>query len=143
MKFWRRRRRERLRRARLKKLIERADAVIYEKKLFLKPDFSRRDLAVELSTNRTYIAEALANCRHCNWREYVSSFRLRYFTELACLPQNRHVKIEDLAAKCGFGAATTLNRYLKKEFGITASVYRKNLSTSLRAEGSANTATLS
>ena len=48
-----------------------------------------------------------------------------------------------MAALCGFKTARNLNRYLKKEYGITAAVYRKNLSTSLRAEGNAKTATLS
>jgi transcriptional regulator GlxA family with amidase domain len=127
----------------LQKLIERADEIVSEKKLFLKPDFSKRDLAIELRTNRTYITEALATCRQCRWREYVASFRVKHFLKIARLAENRRLTLEGIATKCGFGSAKTLNRYLMQEYGIRASDYRKNLSTSLRAEGSAKTATLS
>jgi transcriptional regulator GlxA family with amidase domain len=120
-----------------------ADRIIYEKKLFLNHDFSKRDLALELGTNRTYITQALSTCRKCRWQEYIGSFRIRYFLEIACLEENRSLKVEELAIRCGFGACTTLNRHLRRGYGITASVYRKNLSTSLSAEGNANTATLS
>lgn len=132
-----------MRRIKLQKLMELADEVVREKQLFLKQDFSKRDLAIELGTNRTYITEALSICRHCRWREYVASFRVKHFLRIAPLAENRRLRLEEMAMKCGFGSAKTLNRYLRLEYGITASVYRKNLSTSLRAEGSANTATLS
>lgn len=121
----------------------RSDKIIYEKKLFLSPDFSKRDLAIELSTNRTYLTEAISTCRQCDWNGYVNSFRVRHFMEMAVLWENRHMRVEEMAALCGFKTARNLNRYLKKEYGITAAVYRKNLSTSLRAEGNAKTATLS
>jgi YesN/AraC family two-component response regulator len=121
----------------------RSDAIVCEKKLFLKRDFSKRDLAIELSTNRTYLTEAISTCRNCRWREYVASFRVKYFLEIASMEENRHIRLDELAAQCGFGSSKTLNYYLYEEYGIKASDYRKNLSTSLRAEGSAKTATLS
>lgn len=121
----------------------RADGLIYKKRLFLNRDFSKRDLAAELGTNRTTLSEALSTCRRCKWNDYINSFRLRFFMEEVCLKDTRHIRIDDLAENCGFGSANSLNYYLKKKYGITASVYRKNLSTSLRAEGRANTATLS
>jgi len=127
----------------LHQLMVHSDKTIYEKKLFLNPDFSKRDLAIELSTNRTYITEAISTCRQCNWNGYVNSFRVRYFVEMVATWKKRHLKVEEMAALCGFKTARNLNRYLKKEYGITAAVYRKNLSTSLRAEGNAKTATLS
>ena len=141
--FMRKRRQERLRRAKLADIITRADKLIYSKKLFANPHFSKNDLAVELGTNRTYIGEALLIYKHSDWRGYINSFRLRYYLEIARRDENRHVKICDLAEKCGFGSANTLNRYMRKTYGITASAYKKNLSTSLSADGKANTATLS
>ncbi|MBR5736606.1 MAG: AraC family transcriptional regulator [Bacteroidales bacterium] len=117
--------------------------MIYEKRLFQKQHFCKDDLAIELGSNRTYIGEALSTCRNCRWNEYVNSFRLRFFLETARLKENRHVTVEDMAVRCGFGSAYTLNKHLKREYGTTASAYRKNLSTSLRAAGKANTATRS
>jgi len=144
MKWFRqKRKREREREARLRELIERADTLIYKDRLFLNQNFTKNDLAAELGTNRTYLGEALSTCKRCRWNEYINSFRLRFFMEEVCLNDDRHIHINELADRCGFGSAQTLNHYLKKKYGITASAYRKNLSTSLSAEGSAKTATRS
>ena len=121
----------------------RADEIIYRDKLFVRRSFTRTDLARELGTNRTYVGEALSACRNCSWRDYINSFRVRYFLETAYLEENRHRTITELAELCGFGSPHTLNVCLKKTYGITASFYKKNLSIYLRAEGNANTATLS
>lgn len=123
--------------------MSRADRIVKEKRLFLKKGFSRDDLAAELGTNRTYLGEAMSTCRNCRWHEYINSFRMDYFLKTAGLAENRRVSIEDLASQCGFGSANTLNYYLKRDYGTTANAYRKNLSTALRAEGRAKTATLS
>ena len=133
--FRRKRRQERLRKAKLADIIARADKLIYSKKLFLKRDFSKNDLAIELSTNRTYIREALLAYKHCDWRSYINSFRVRYYLEIARLEENKHITVAELAEKCGFGSAHTLNLYLKQSYGITASAYRKNLSMSLNSDG--------
>ena len=63
--------------------------------------------------------------------------------EEVCLKDTRHVRVSELAERCGFGSYHALNDSIKKKYGITAAAYKKNLSTSLRAEGRANTATLS
>ena len=136
-------RREKRRDERLRELMLKADYLIYKKKLFLKPNFTKQDLAEALGTNRTYLGEALSTCRRCKWEEYINSFRLRFFMEEVCLTDTQHIRIDELAERCGFGCANTLNKYMKRKYGITAAVYRKNLSTSLSAEGKANTATLS
>ena len=137
------REREKRRDERQRELMLKADYLIYKKKLFLRPNFTKQDLAEALGTNRTYLGEALSTCRRCKWEEYINSFRLRFFMEEVCLTDTQHIRIDELAERCGFGCANTLNKYMKRKYGITAAAYRKNLSTSLSAEGKANTATLS
>lgn len=109
-----------------------ADYLIYKKRLFLKHDFSKNDLARELGTNRTYLGEAMLTCRRGKWNEYINSFRLRYFMEEVCLKDTRRVRIVDLAERCGFGSANTLNHYLKEKYGITAAAYRKAMTKTQR-----------
>ena len=59
MKWIRRtRKKEKERDDRLRELMIKSDYLIYKKKLFLKLDFSKQDLASELGTNRTYLGEA-------------------------------------------------------------------------------------
>ena len=115
-----------------------SDNLIYKKKLFLRHDFSRSDLAAELGTNRTYLTEAMKTCRRCKWHEYINSFRLRYFMEEVCMSDTRHARIDDIAERCGFGSSATLNKYLKKKYGITAFVYMKNMSLPFASEESGN-----
>lgn len=144
MKWFRRaRKREKQRNDRYRELMARADEVIYKKKLFLNHHFSKEDLATQLGTNRTSLGAAMAYCRRGKWSDYINSFRLRCFMEEVSLRDTGGIKISELAERCGFGSYNALNNSIKKKYGITAAVYRKNLSTSLRAEGRANTATLS
>ena len=74
-----------------------ADELIYKKKLFLKRDFSKEDLATLLGTNRTYLGAAMTACRRCKWYEYMNSFRLRYFMEEVCVGDTRHITMAELA----------------------------------------------
>ena len=74
-----------------------ADHLIYKKRLFLKQDFSKQDLAAELGTNRTTLGKALSTCRRCRWDEYINSFRLRFFMEEICTKDTRGHSIVELA----------------------------------------------
>lgn len=136
-------RREKRRNDKYRELMAQADEIICRKKLYLDRNFTKEDLAVQLGTNRTYLGAAMSFCRRGKWCDYINSFRLKCFMEEVCLKDTRHVRVSELAERCGFGSYHALNDSIKKKYGITAAVYRKNLSTSLRAEGSANTATLS
>lgn len=133
MKWIRRtRKKEKERDDRLRELMIKSDYLIYKKKLFLKLDFSKQDLASELGTNRTYLGEAMSVCGRCKWDEYINSFRLRYFMEEMCMKDTRGVRLADLAERCGFGSTATLNRCMKKKYGITAAAYRKSITKSFR-----------
>ena len=120
-------RREKRRNDKYRELMAQADEIICRKKLYLDRNFTKEDLAVQLGT----------------WCDYINSFRLKCFMEEVCLKDTRHVRVSELAERCGFGSYHSLNDSIKKKYGITAAAYKKNLSTSLRAEGRANTATLS
>ena len=97
-------------------------------KMYLDPGLRCIDVARAISTNRTYLWDALRT-RGMGFQEFLSRYRLRYFIlnaaefqELTCM---------EIAERCGFNDAKSLNRYLQQMFGITLSDYMKKVSKGL------------
>ena len=78
-----------------------------------------------ICTNRTYLWEAL-HWRGLGFQDYLSKFRVRHFIQNA--PQYRSMEKEEIAERCGFNDAKTLDKYLKQMFSISLSEYLKLMS---------------
>ena len=60
------------------------------------------------------------------FQDYLSKFRVRHFIQNA--PQYRSMEKEEIAERCGFNDAKTLDKYLKQMFSISLSEYLKLMS---------------
>ncbi|MBQ7222524.1 MAG: helix-turn-helix domain-containing protein [Bacteroidales bacterium] len=128
-------------------IMKRADASMQKKRLFLDKDLTIKQLCGEIGTNRTYLSFSLKS-KGYNFYSYVNRYRTDYFYALLSDAKNRRVILIDLAEQSGFNSLKTLNRYVKNDFGMTASalrkqIYTKNLSIAFKDSGKAKTATLS
>ncbi|MCF0177457.1 MAG: helix-turn-helix domain-containing protein [Bacteroidales bacterium] len=106
-------------------LMDRIDKTVAEKRLFL-TELTLKELAKEVGTNRTYLCNALRE-RNTGFYDYINSFRLDYFHQLVAAQEMDNVSLTELAEKSGFNTTKLLNRYLKRQYGLTASHYRHRL----------------
>ena len=97
-----------------------------EKKLYLDKDFSREDLALEATTNRTYLSRAL-NSRGLNFSRFIASFRVQHAIGLMWEPEYAETPLADIAEMSGFTSADALNRCMKKSAGLTSCALRKRI----------------
>lgn len=96
------------------------------RRLYLKKDLSRDDVAREATTNRTYVTQALRG-RGQNFTQFVNSFRVQHALEL--LMDGRHADLspEEVALLSGFSCADTMNRCIKKSAGSSACAVRERV----------------
>ena len=99
---------------------EKMRELILNKKLFLKPDLSRRDLAEELQISRL-LNEGLST----NFYELINSYRIAEAErriQNGCLNE---ITIQALAHEVGFKSKSTFNKSFKEKTGLTPSAYRR------------------
>ena len=109
-------------------IIRAATYKILSERLYLDSQIRCVDVAKAIGTNRTYLWEAL-RLRGMGFQEFMGKFRIRYFIEKAY--EFRDLPSDSIAERCGFGDRSTLNRYLKRMFGITLMEYMKMVSQGL------------
>lgn len=120
----------RLRKKRMKRkynaaILFKASGVILDKELYLKRSLRCSEVAKLICTNRTYLWEAL-HWRGLGFQDYLSKFRVRHFIQNAA--QYRSMEKEEIAERCGFNDAKTLDKYLRQMFSISLSEYLKLMS---------------
>lgn len=100
--------------------------LMQEKKLFLRKNLTRDEVAREAMTNRTYVTRALQG-RGLNFSQFVNSFRAQYAIELMLDGKHADTSPADIAELSGFSHVATMNRYIKKSAGSTACAMRERI----------------
>ena len=93
------------------------DALMRKKRLFLRKQLSRDDMAREVLTNRTYITRALKG-RGLNFSQFVNAYRAQYAIELMLSDRYKDTPPEDIAEMSG---------YIKKSAGCGACAMREKV----------------
>ncbi|MBQ1623965.1 MAG: AraC family transcriptional regulator [Bacteroidales bacterium] len=107
-------------------LYRKMNRLMREKKLYLKKDLTRADVAREAMTNRTYISRALKG-RGLNFAQFVNAYRVEHALELLFEKENAGLSREDIAEMSGFSCADAMNRHIKKSAGSTACALRERV----------------
>ncbi len=94
-----------------------------QERMYLDPRLILADVASAVGTNRTYLSEYLNRELKTTFYDYVNAFRIRE-SELL-LRQNREMKIEEVAERCGFNSISTFRRSFEKTNGMTPARYRR------------------
>lgn len=108
------------------KLYEKMKKLMLSKRLYLRRDLTRDELARELMTNRTYITRALKG-RGLNYSQFVNSFRAAHAIDLMARGRYPDAAPEEIALLSGFASVDTMNRYIKKSAGLTACALRERM----------------
>lgn len=107
-------------------IAERIVEVIEKKQLYLQTDLRITDICDLLSTNRTYISQAINNHLGGNFSDFINRYRLQYAKEILSDHSNDNYTIESLAEQAGFSSAASMNRTFRKVEGITPHQYRQS-----------------
>lgn len=93
---------------------------------FLDPRFTIEDMASAVFSNKVYLSKAINYYSGRNFRQFVNYYRVLYATDL--MKKNRHLKVTELAMKCGFNSVVTFNAAFKLNMNMTPSSYYGMLS---------------
>ena len=102
------------------------DALMREKRLFLRKRLSRDDMAREVLTNRTYSTRALKG-RGLNFSQFVNAYRAQYAIDLMLSEKHKDTPPGDIAEMSGFSHVDTMNRYIRKSAGCGACAMRERV----------------
>lgn len=89
---------------------------------FARPEIDVHTLVSELSTNRSYLFEAIKSHTGKTLQEYINHLRLE---EAKKLLENSDESIEEIALNCGYNTARTFYRLFQSHYNISPAAYRR------------------
>ena len=96
-----------------------------EERPYLDPGLSLRSLAARVQIHPNQLSWLLNNRLQQNFNEFVNSYRIAQFKQLALDPANSHISLLGLAYESGFNSKTVFNTYFKKQEGMTPGAFLK------------------
>ncbi|MBE0648440.1 MAG: helix-turn-helix domain-containing protein [Bacteroidales bacterium] len=117
-----------------KHLIEELNRLMEIKKTYLNPHITIRDVAVLLSTNRTYLSQAINRILQTTFPNYINEFRIREAVRMITEGYTRQHTQEALSRECGFANRTVFIAVFKKHTGVTPSFFAANYGSAMDNE---------
>ncbi|MEO1214092.1 MAG: helix-turn-helix domain-containing protein [Bacteroidota bacterium] len=97
-----------------------------EEKWFQNPSLSLRKLAENVNISSNKLSWLLNERMGQNFNEYINSFRLENFKEIALNPANSHLTLLALAYESGFNSKSVFNAFFKKAEGMTPKAWLRS-----------------
>lgn len=89
-------------------IYERLETMMREQQTFLNHDLLLNDVAKLLGTNRTYLLQALNNCAHMTFKEYINRKRIAYAEKL--IAESPQTPKTEIAALSGYNSMSAFYR---------------------------------
>ncbi|MBR4086416.1 MAG: helix-turn-helix transcriptional regulator, partial [Clostridia bacterium] len=89
-----------------------------------KEDLSVASIAEELNLSRSSVSHIFSLRIGMNFCDYLNGLRL---SDAVSLLKNKSYSITEVAERSGFSTLRTFNRAFLKQYGVSPSLYRKNL----------------
>ncbi|WP_291850739.1 helix-turn-helix domain-containing protein [Lutibacter sp.] len=100
-------------------------AYFKEEEPYLNPQLTLKFVADVLGLNTNKMSYLVNQAFDVNFNDFVNSYRLNYFKDIALDPKNSHLTILGLAYDSGFNSKSVFNTYFKKTEGITPKAWLK------------------
>jgi AraC-like DNA-binding protein len=98
-----------------------------QKKPFLNPKISVKELAEELGISSRVLSEVINEHYQCNFSEYINKARIAESQALMATGDGAKQSLLDIGLAAGFNSKTSFNVMFKRYTGDTPSNYRKQL----------------
>jgi len=93
------------------------DEWMESEKPFVNPDFQLADLSAVLPMNRTYLSQFIKAEYGCTFYQFVSRYRVAEAKRLKLEQPN--LKMDEIAARCGFSSRTVFSNVFTREEGVS------------------------
>ncbi len=100
--------------------------VMITSKPFLNPTLTIHDLAQNIQIPSHQLSKIIYLEFHCNFFEFVNSYRIQEFKHKAHSREFRNLTILGIALECGFNSKSSFNRIFKESTGITPGDFLKH-----------------
>lgn len=100
--------------------------LLEEERVWLNPQLTLSDLAMQVGTNRTYLSNYLNNTLNTTFYDYINGFRLKAALEQLNDPATSVTMVE-LAESCGFNSTSTFRRVFVRAMGCSYVEYRDRI----------------
>lgn len=102
---------------------EKIRSIMEKQKPYLDPELDLNKLSELVSLNPKQVSHTINRSFSKNFYEYVNSYRVEAFKQMAAEPKNKKLTLLALAFECGFKSKSTFNDVFKKTMGKTPSQY--------------------
>lgn len=103
-------------------IMDKLHTYMVNSQVFLNPNLTRDEVAVEIGTNRQYMIEAIKKSTGKTFSEYINSFRLNYAHTL--IIEKKSKKISTILYESGFSTKATFYNQFKDMYGMNPSELR-------------------
>lgn len=94
-------------------------------KLFMKPDLTIAIVAMQISTNRTYLSNYLNTFKQKTFNEWINGLRIEEAKKM--IAANKNITLDDLCEKIGYSDKSYFSKCFKKYTGMTAKLWKSML----------------
>jgi AraC-like DNA-binding protein len=106
-------------------LIDQLEQIVITKELYTASNLTLDRLAKKLSTNRTYLSEAINAHYQVNYSSWINAIRVNAARKLLIDKSYDHFSIEGIANSVGFASISSFNSIFKRETGLSPSQFKK------------------
>lgn len=96
-----------------------------EKKIYLNPSLTIRDLAAAIGSNRTYLSNYINSAHKTSFCGYINRYRVKELESI--LKEQPQLSLETLADLSGFGCIDSLKRAVRNETDMSFNDWRKQI----------------
>ena len=96
-----------------------------EKKIYLNPSLTIRDLAAAIGSNRTYLSNYINSAHKTSFCGYINRYRVKELESI--LKEQPQQSLETLADLSGFGCIDSLKRAVRNETDMSFNDWRKQI----------------
>ncbi|MFM2326918.1 MAG: hypothetical protein RIR31_1120 [Bacteroidota bacterium] len=115
-----------------KRIVEKLETVMKEKKLYNNPDLDLTALSEATKISRHHVSEVLNQYARKNFYEFINEYRIKEVLLILdkCKINNIKPNILPIAFEVGFNSKSSFNLYFKKHTGLTPSEYVNKIAKS-------------
>lgn len=101
---------------------------------YLDTNFTLQKLSSLTAIPQHQLSHTFSTAFNQNFTNFINSYRIEESKRILCDPDKEYLSIAGIAYECGFNSLSSFNVSFKKNIGVTPSVYKKEVSKTLKTK---------